>query len=217
LVAAALQQAAGVPANHVHVLADRQATQAAIKQAFKWLQQSATSGNDTIYVYLTGAAMLAPDRSDLRHEGGSGYALFPADARLDRATEAAVYGADIAAWLAATRAQSIVLIVDSNHAAACDVPAQQDAGRGLALLTSAGGLQQARVVKGQQAGLFAELLVAGLQGAGDVNRDSRVSLKELKPYLDLELARRTLGSQTPDLRGGFGGAEPDLLFVVPRR
>lgn len=215
--AAVLQQAAGVPASHVTVLTEEQATLGMCKQGFKWLQQNAVSGRDTVYVYLAGAAMLAPDRPGLSHPGGSGYALFPYDGRLGAVADTAMYGADIAEWLGAIRAQTVVLLVDTNHAAAIDLPATPDAGRGLALLAACGTVQQARARPGQQAGLFPELLSAGLKGAADANHDGRVVLSELKRYLDLELGRATLGAQTPDLRGGFGGTAPEVEFATPRR
>jgi len=214
--AAVIQQAAGVLANHVTVLTDEQATLGMCKQGFKWLQQNAVSGRDTVYIYLAGAAMLAPDRAGLRHPGGSGYALFPYDARLAALPETAIYGADVSDWLGALHAQTVVLIVDTNHAGAMDLPTTPDAGRGMALLTACGALQQARAQPGKQSGIFPELLGAGLRGAADRNHDGRVALSELKSYLDLELGRATLGAQTPDLRGGFGGAPPDLLFATPR-
>lgn len=215
--AAVLQQAAGIPGNHVLVLTEEQATLGMCKQAFKWLQQNVTSGRDTVYVYLAAAAMLAPDRPGLRHPGGTAYALFPYDARLGDPAETAIYGADVADWLGAVRAQTIVLIMDTNHAGAIDLPQTADAGRNLALLASCGATQQARARSGQQAGLFPELLGAGLKGGADRNHDGRVALTELKSYLELELGRTTLGAQTPDLRGGFGGAAPDVVFATPRR
>jgi hypothetical protein len=215
--AAILQQAAGIPGNHVTVLTEEQATLGMCKQGFKWLQQNAVSGRDTVYVYLAGAAMLAPDRPGLRHPGGSGYALFPFDARLESTAETAIYGADVADWLGAVHAQTVVLIVDTNHASAMDLPLATDAGRGLALIAACGSAQQARTRPGQQAGLFPELLAAGLKGTADRNRDGKVTLTELKAYLDLELGRSTMGAQIPDVRGGFGGAAPEIEFATPRR
>ncbi|MGV3719668.1 MAG: caspase family protein, partial [Actinomycetota bacterium] len=217
LAANALRQNAAVPPDHVRVLTDGQATRDGVKQAFKWLQQSASSGKDTVYLYLTGTALIAPDRSDLKHAGGTGYALLPHDTRLDNATAFAIYGADLAAWLGATAAQTVVLVVDTNHAGACDLPEGADAGRGIALLASAGAVQQGRTRRSQQVGLFAELFSQAIAGAADRDRDGRVALSELKPHLELEMGRATLGAQTVDLRGGFGGQIPDLHFATVRR
>jgi class 3 adenylate cyclase len=214
--AAVLQQAAGIPGGHTMVLTEEQATLGMCKQGFKWLQQNAASGRDTVYVYLAGAAMLAPDRPGLRHPGGTSYALFPYDARLSDPSATAIYGADVAEWLGAIPAQTMVLIVDTNHADGIDLPLQPDAGRGLALLATCGVMQQARAKPGQQAGLFPELLAAALKGAADGNHDGRVGLSELKSYLERELGRITLGAQTLDLRGGFGGAPPEVIFATPR-
>jgi class 3 adenylate cyclase len=213
----ALRQHAAVPPDHVRLLTDGQATRDGIKQAFKWLQQSATSGKDTIYLYVTGTALIAPDRSDLKHTGGTSYALFPHDTRLEEATQYAIYGADLAAWLGATAAQTVVLVLDTSHAAACDLPANPDAGRGIALLSSAGAFQQGRARSGRETGAFAEFFAQALAGAADADRDGRVALTELKPYLELEMGRATLGAQTVDLRGGFGGQVPDLHFATVRR
>jgi class 3 adenylate cyclase len=215
LAADALRRGAGVPVPNSRVLVDGQATLGAIKRSFQWLQQSAASGKDTVFLYLAGAAMLAPGRSGAG--SASGYAFFPHDVRLEDVSHTAVYGTDLAEWLGATRAQTIVLVLDTNHAAACELPASSDPGRGIALLTSAGVYQRARERRGQQAGAFAELFSAGLTGAADQDRDGRVSLPELKAYLEVEVGRATLGWQTPELRSGFGGDTPELFFSAFRR
>jgi class 3 adenylate cyclase len=213
-MAQVLARNGGVPEGHSRVLADEDATLDGIKLAFQWLQQNAASGRDTVFVYLSGAGLLAADRPDFRHPSGSGYALAPHDANPQDLQNTMVYGADIAAWLGATRTQTILVLADTSHGAALDVPTAADQGRQFALLAATGVAQRSGTARGSQASVFAETVAAGLRGEADVNRDRRVSLEELTRLLEREVPRRAGGAQTPQAVGGFGGYLPAFYFAV---
>jgi class 3 adenylate cyclase len=210
-VADALAAAAQVPAAHVRVLADEEATLANIRLAFQWLQSN-TSGKDTVFVYLGGPAIMAADRSDTPHPGGSGFALAPHDGDPRTPTETYLYGADVAAWLGATRAQTVIVLADAPHAGALDLPAGVDPGRQYAVLASASASQRAGSATPGQQPPFADALIDGLRGQADANHDHRVSLEELRQYLATETPRRSGGDQTPEVHAAFGGYLPELYF-----
>ncbi len=215
LTTQAIQRATGTPSGNVRVITDGQATLEAVKRGFQWLQQSANSGRDTVFVYLAGAGRLASDRSDLRHSGGSGYAFAPQDARSDDPAATLVYGADVVAWLGAARAQTTLLFVDTPFAGAlqADLPAAADPGRRFGLL-AATSANQGSVVRGRQASAYAEGLAAALRGGADQDRDRRVSLAELQAFLTASVPRASNGHQTPVSAAGFGGYLPEIFFVV---
>lgn len=214
-VAQTLQTTYGIPPDHITWLANEQATGENVKQLFAGLQRHAASGKDTVIVYLAGAATLAPDRPDLRHQGGSGYVFLPSDAVPDDVPNTGIYGADIAAWLGATHAQTVLLLADTANAGAlaADLPQQPDPGRQMVLFAAAGEGQKMASDKAGQPDAFADALSAALHGSADLNRDRRVSLAELAQYLRSEVPRRTGGAQTPDVRTGFSGFMPEVYLA----
>jgi AcrR family transcriptional regulator len=214
IAAAALQRHAGIPQNHVQILADEQATLANIKQAIKWLQNS-TTGRDTIYLYLGGHGLNAPDPPRFRNPDGRGFALAPHDADPKDTANTLLFGFDLATWLGATRAQTIVVLADAAEAGGMNVPATPDLGRQFLLLASAGVGQRPNVARGAQASLFVEALTAGLAGGADPDRDRQVSLEELRGYVQSTVATRTGNAQTPHARAGFGvRSTPSLSFTA---
>ncbi len=210
-----LQASYGIPSDHILTLGNEQATGENIKRAFSWLQSKAVSGRDTVIVYLSGIGTVERDRPTLRHPGGSGYVFVPSDAGLADLPDTGIYGADFAAWLAATRAQTILLLADTANAGAlaADLPQQTDPGRQLVLLAASGAAQKGAVGKSGQPDVFAEVLASALRGDADRNRDQRVSLEELAEYFRSEIPRRSNGAQSPEIRAGFGGYLPELYLA----
>lgn len=209
--AGVLQRSLGIPEGHSRVISDGEATLDGIKSGFQWLQQNADSGQDLVIVYLAGAAVMAPDRADFRHAGGTGYALLPADGSSKDLPGTALYGADVAAWLGATHCQTALVFADTAHAAALDLPGGNDPGRLAALVAGSGAVQKGGA-RGQQASAFAESLAAGLSGAADARADGRITMDELRQYLSGDLPRRSGNAQNPEFRAGFGGFLPELYF-----
>jgi len=205
--ARALQQSGGVPPDHVRVLTDEQATLNNVKTAFQWLQDNASSGQDTVLVYLAGHGMLGPDRPGAPRAGGSGYALAPHDASAADLPNTLVYGSDMAAWLGSAKAQTVLVFNDSSHAGAMDVPGAPDPGRQYGLMASVSAARRGG------AGVFTATLADGLRGAADANRDRRISLEELRGFLQAEAPRRSGGALQPEARAGFGGYLPALDFI----
>ncbi|MFH2076987.1 MAG: hypothetical protein ABIJ57_16875, partial [Pseudomonadota bacterium] len=52
-------------------------------------------------------------------------------------------------------------------------------------------------------GVFTYILVTGLKGQADYNKDGRVTLGELIPYLSEQVRRETKNSQSPTVAGKF--------------
>jgi class 3 adenylate cyclase len=212
MAAEILQRSCSVPADHIQLLTDEQATLANIRLAFQHLQDRASTGKDTIYLYVSGFAVLAPDRPDLRaHPSGTAYALAPFDADPANLPQTCVYGADIAAWLGAAHAQTVVVLVDTPFASSIDVPTQPDPGRQYAVV-AAGGPAERPSGRGGQASVFVEALQAALSGEADGDRDRRITLAELRQYLAATVPVRSNGSLNPQVMPGLGSFLPDLYF-----
>ena len=141
-----------------------------------------------------------------------GYSYVPFDATTQDLARSTLSGADLGAWLGATRSQTVIVIADTPHAAAlqADLPSTLDSGRQLGLLASAGSLFGTPVARGQQVTLYTEALASGVRGAADLNRDGHVTLQELQNFAGTAVARATGGNQTAEARAGFGGYLPDL-------
>jgi class 3 adenylate cyclase len=212
LVSGSLQRTLGVPGDHTRVLVDGQATQDGIKSAFQWLQQNAASGQDLVVVYLAGAAEAAPDRQPGQHSSGTGYAFIPADGCAKDLQNTTVYGVDIAEWLAATHSQTVLLVVDTPHAAMIDLPGGNDPGRLAALLAGSTAVQKTGKRTDRGASPFAECLTQGLSGLADMNGDGRISLNEIRSSLESNLPKASGYAQNFEARAGFGGFFPEILF-----
>ncbi|MBM3457906.1 MAG: hypothetical protein FJX77_05170 [Armatimonadetes bacterium] len=218
-VVGALQAAAGVPHDHVHLLVNQQVTTDSLRLAFRQLQGAAHSGSDTVYCYLAGSAVLAPDRPGYAHRGGVGY-LFETSESPGHG-EVGILGAELARWLAATRAQTILLFVDTPHGAAVDLPTLADPGRQFTLFAATEGLDagigMAARLPAPALSPFATTLTAGLQGQADLDRDGRVALAELIRYVAARVSRMSPGAQTPQVLSGFGGFIPEHYFIPAGR
>ncbi len=219
IVARALHLAGGVPPEHVQVLPDRQATPQNVRRAFRELQLAASSGTDTVYVYLAGNGRLAPDRAGFRHESGVGFLLETDEA--GDGQEAGIYGVDLAQWLAGVRAQTIVLFLDAAYSGGVDLPTLPDPGRQYAVLAAAAATDRVlyRPPDGNRSAssAFADALAGGLAGQADADRDQRISLHELAAHVTATVSRRGGGVQNPQVVCGFGGFLPEHYFATSAR
>jgi len=68
---------------------------------------------------------------------------------------------------------------------------------GIVVFASSTGKQSSQAEPGWQNGAFTEVLVEGLRGAADSNRDAKISLNELDSYLSTRVKALTNGKQNP--------------------
>lgn len=210
--AALLQSSAGVPQSNIRLLVDNQATGAGIRDGFRWLQQQASSGADTVFLYLGGDARIVPQL----HQGQAGYMFIPADGVAAELKQTALTGRDLVAWASATRSQALLLVADTPYAAGLELLQGNDPGRQFAVL-GASGLNETEVRReGRAVSPLVQALFAGVQGSADLNRDNILLLEELAQFASNAVSRFTASRLNPELRTGLAGATPAIPFRIVR-
>lgn len=207
----------------VKLLLNRNATTAAIKEAlYTWLRQ--TIEEDVVVIYFAGHG--SPDSPDTPQN----LYLLPHDTRYD-----AIASTGFPMWDVETalkrfiKARRVVVLADACHSggvgATFDVARRAlgdvqpnrissglqnlaTVGEGIAVISASDDRQlSAESAKfGGGHGVFTHYLLEGLKGQADYNKDSRVTLGELIPYLSEHVRRETLNAQSPTVAGRFDPA-----------
>lgn len=176
-----------VPGRDLTLLVDGQATRAAVLQAVAHVGSRAAPG-DEVLLYLGGSGVVGPDgRPGLlphdAHPGDAGLALEELAARLPPGVRAG-------------------LLVDAGFGAAgasrsgggplpdLDRLAGALAGRGAGAILAGGPGQGAHDLRDAASGLLTHLILEGLRGAADADRDGRVTWAELARHAVEEGASR---------------------------
>lgn len=216
-------------AARVRLLLDREATAANMKDAlFNWLRQAIAE--DVILIYFAGHG--SPDSPD----SAQNLFLLPNDTRYDNVAATGFPMWDIETALKRfIKAKRVVVIADACHSggvgASFDI-ARRSAGTtpsnpissgiqslskvgdGIAVISASDERQfSAEGEKfGGGHGVFTYFLLEGLKGQADYNRDGRVTLGELIPYLSEQVRRETLSNQSPTVAGKF---DPAISIARP--
>jgi uncharacterized caspase-like protein len=214
----------------VKLLLDREATAANMKDAlFNWLRQAIAE--DVILIYFAGHG--SPDSPD----SAQNLFLLPNDTRYDNVAATGFPMWDIETALKRfIKAKRVVVIADACHSggvgasfdiarrAAGTTPSNpissgiqslSRVGDGIAVISASDERQfSAEGEKfGGGHGVFTHFLLEGLKGQADYNRDSRVTLGELIPYLSEQVRRETLSNQSPTVAGKF---DPAISIARPQ-
>jgi serine/threonine protein kinase len=185
----------GFPAAKVKLLTDQSASRDAVAHHLsKWLPEQAR-GAEIAVIYFAGHGMI--HRIGHREEGY----LMPHDADPDDIVTRGLLMTDLAKWIEAIDAGTVVVCLDCCHAAKVIprgvTPAesvrrdmrispamlQELTGRGRYLIASCDDGQVSVEAETWGHGLFTYHLVQGIRGAGDRDGDGRVGVTELFEYL----------------------------------
>lgn len=81
-------------------------------------------------------------------------------------------------------------------------------GDGICVISASGDKQLSKEGKqwGGGHGVFTHFLLKGLKGEADYNKDERVTLGELIPFLSEQVRRATRSTQSPTVAGKFDPA-----------
>ncbi len=200
-VAAFLRSKPGgnVPASHIRLLTNGQATQAKIKQALTLFQQAGT--NDRVILYFSGHGM--PD------------SFVPYDARPGDKNKLLTYRA-IKAAFHDVKAVTKLCIADAclsggitrQQTSRSTIAGPVSDGSNVAMLLASRSTQNA-VEDGRLAGgAFTYFLLRGLTGSGDLDGNRIVTIRELHQYIAPQIKKRTQGRQTPVFYGRFADTLP---------
>jgi len=209
--------------SRVNLLLDREATARNMRGAlFQWLGQALEEDIATVYFAGHGSPQ-SPDHPE-------NLFLLPYDAQYDNIASTGFPMWDIETALKRfIKAKRVVVIADACHAAGVgnSFDLATRAGRGIKVNPISAGLQNLSQVGegvcvisasdekqlsqegkrwGGGHGVFTYFLLQGLEGQADYNRDTRVTLGELIPYLSEQVRRATRNAQSPIVAGQFDPA-----------
>ena len=209
--------------SRVNLLLDRDATARNIRGAlFEWLGQALEE--DIVTVYFAGhGSPQSPDHPE-------NLFLLPYDAQYDNIASTGFPMWDIETALKRfIKAKRVVVIADACHAAGVgnSFDLARRAGRGIKVNPISAGLQNLSQVGegvcvisasdekqlsqegkrwGGGHGVFTYFLLQGLEGQADYNKDTKVTLGELIPFLSEQVRRATRNAQSPIVAGQFDPA-----------
>ncbi len=208
----------------VQLLLDKDATGESIRKAlFTWTKQAIEE--DVVLLYFAGHG--SPESPDTPEN----LFLLPYDVKFDQIATTGFPMWDIETALKRfIKAKKVVVIADACHAGGVGsafvgerralevVPGKVSGGLqslckvgdGIAVLTASGAKQLSQESEkwGAGHGVFTHFLLKGLQGGADYNKDGRVTLGELIPYVSEQVRRETGSAQCPEVAGKFDPALP---------
>jgi hypothetical protein len=217
------QQGGGYAPSRARLIIDSDATAQGIRQAlFNWLKQALEE--DIVTIYFAGHG--SPESPD----SPNNLFLLPFDANYDDLATTGFPMWDIETALKRfIKAKKVVVIADACHSGGVgqsfDVARRSN--RGIAINPINSGLQNLSKIGdgvavistsdekqfsqeskdwGGGHGVFTYFLLKGLNGEADYNKDNRVTLGELIPYLSEQVRRETRNAQSPTVAGKFDPA-----------
>ncbi|WP_246859488.1 caspase family protein [Spirosoma sp. KCTC 42546] len=200
-VVAFLQSKAGgnVPASHIRLLTNRQATQTAIQQALMLFRQAGP--NDRIILYFSGHGL--PD------------SFVPYDARPGKPDNLLTYAAIKAAFHDSDAITKLCIAdaclsggITRQQASQRALTKQVRDGSNVAMLLASRSTQYAIEDRRLAGGAFTYFLLRGLTGQGDLDGNGIVTIRELHRYVAPLVKQRTRGKQTPVFYGRFSDNLP---------
>ena len=211
------------PPTRVKLMVNEQATGLNIKDAlFVWLQQAIEE--DMVLIFFAGHG--SPDSPD----SPDNLFLLPYDVQYDNIATTGFPMWDIETALKRfVKAKKVVVMADACHAGgvgqAYDIARRADrgikinpissalqnlsiVGDGIAVITASDDKQFSQESEkwGGGHGVFSYFLLKGLKGEADYNKDNRVTLGEIIPYLSEQVRRATRNAQSPTVAGKFDPA-----------
>ena len=209
--------------SRVKLLVEEQATSENMKDAlFVWLKEALAE--DMVVIYFAGHG--SPESPD----SPNNLFLLPYDARYDSISITGFPMWDIQTALKRyIKAKKVVVIVDACHSGGVgqsfDVARRANrglkinristgihgltkVGDGICVISASDDGQFSQESKdwGGGHGVFTHFLLQGLEGQADYNKDTRVTLGELIPYLSEQVRRATKNAQSPIVAGQFDPA-----------
>jgi uncharacterized caspase-like protein len=217
------QQGGGYAPSRIRLLLDSAATAQSIRNVlFNWLKQALEEDQVTIYFAGHGS----PESPD----SPNNLFLIPFDANYDDIATTGFPMWDIETALKRfIKAKKVVVIADACHSGgvgqsydiarrgnrgieinpiSSGLQSLSQIGDGVAVISASDDKQFSQESQswGGGHGVFTYFLLKGLNGEADYNKDGRVTLGELIPYLSEQVRRETRNAQSPTVSGKFDPA-----------
>ncbi len=201
----------GFPKENVRLLLGAQATQRSVQAGFGWLIKAA-GRDDLVVVYFAGHGSYAPDLNGDEADGFDEY-LIPYDAEHDDLFSTAIRDDEVGDWLTSLKSRHTLLVFDSCFAGGATRTVRgfeqtgTRAGPGNQVFSDLLGAGRLVLAASQESepsyetpklshGVFTYFLLRGLgalEGVpspqADTDQDGRVTVEELKAYLELEVPK----------------------------
>jgi hypothetical protein len=203
------RQTLGVPASHLRVLLDGEASRARIERDLAWASASVPSGG-RIYVYFSGHG--APDPVK-----GTSY-LVPVDGDPQYLPNTSLPLDNVVQQLRSSKAKEVIMFTDACFSGSGGRSVLAPGARpivrvksvptpgNIVLFSASGGAEISGPTSDGKAGLFSAYVLQGLgNGHADLNGDGQISLKELIDYVAPRVTREAAKAnraQHPVLRSG---------------
>lgn len=205
-VVAALQQQAGKIYGRVvaRQLVDQQASQAALRDGLRWLNQVATQ-KDLAVIFLAGHAVM---------DARGNYYFVPIGGSLSSLETSAIRWSEFQAVLDALPSK-VVLLADTCHGGSITGKSELArgarvahdfsealrmnlaGGSGIVVMTASTGVEDSFESDRWKHGAFTKALLDGLSGQADYDRDRSIYIRELDHYLTKRVNQLTEGRQHP--------------------
>ena len=208
----------------------RDATQAAMETTFGnerdhkgrlWSYLDPSGGSDVV-VYYSGHGVpglrdrkgyLLPSDANPDTAHLNGYPIDLLYENLGRMTEAASIRVFLDACFSGDSQAGMLIRSASPMFVSASLP--DLSGKAMAVLTAASGDEVASWDERAEHGMFTHHLLDALYGAGDADRDGRVTVAETKRYLDRHLTRAARRAYLRDQTAGVGGDRTMVLASAP--
>lgn len=225
LFAAVLNQVVGIPADHIALLTNAEATPENLGAGIGWLAENA-GAEDTVYIFFSGHGGYTQDQDDDEDDGWDEYLCAYGGNILDDDYGQAVHRVKCAKILEFTdtcfsggtaRDVKIKSLMPSSRG--LDKPIKDGFGpmewrvrtremapEGVCLFAASRPDQPSQESPALEHGVFTYFLARGLVGEADANGDDAITLQELYAYTRQQVSGATGGMQEPFLLPEHGDA-----------
>jgi hypothetical protein len=215
-----LTEDVGVPADHIKILLNNQATALKIKDALGDFLKKTAKKEDEVIIYFAGHGAVEDDSSSPDGDGLSKYLLaWDTDPKSLYSTGLPMD--EIARIFGRINAERVIYIGDTCYSGASGgrtilaratratlsdkFMERLSAGKGRIIITASGSNEVSLEDEKLQHGIFTYYLLEGLKGKADFDKDGFISVEEIYNYVSKEVPKATGQSQKPILKGDLGG------------
>ena len=230
---------AGVPEDHLRLLADEEATLVAVREGLGWLMRNA-GGNDLVIFYFSGHGYQGLDMKPKDEGDGLDEYFVLYDTEKDSIEATALRDDEFGQFLDEIASEHVLVIFDSCYSGGLPKgqrglpPGGKPKGpldffndfdpKGKLVLAASAEDQLSWEDRGLDHGVFTHFLLEGLKGKADANGDYWVTVEELYEYVDEEVPKyvrkkfhaeqepQLLGKGSPRVEVGAKDRPPEAAF-----